>query len=54
MTSVRRGAATLATALLLFPLAAFAEAEIHIPIGAPTVSQTSSSEGDLVLLEGIG
>jgi hypothetical protein len=47
--SVRRGAATLAViTLLLFPVAAFAdEAEIHVPIGAPTASQLPSASGEI-------
>jgi hypothetical protein len=42
-SSLRRSAASLAiTALLLFPVAAFADAaEIHVPPGAPT-SQSAS------------
>jgi hypothetical protein len=48
-SSLRRGAATLAvTALLLFPVAAFAdEAEIHVPIGAPVASSAPSAQGEI-------
>jgi hypothetical protein len=47
-SSVHRGAATLALlALLLFPVAAFADAaEIRIPPGAPT-SQSAPAEGEI-------
>jgi hypothetical protein len=49
LLSVRRGAATLAVAaLLLFPVAAFADdAEIRIPPGAPTASQPPSATGEI-------
>ena len=48
-SSLRRGAATLAvTALLLFPVAAFAdETEIHVPIGAPVASLAPSAQGEI-------
>lgn len=44
-----RGAATLAVAaLLLFPIAAFAdEAEIRIPPGAPTAAQQPSTAAEI-------
>jgi hypothetical protein len=47
-SSVHRGAATLALiVLLLFPVAAFADAaEIRIPPGAPT-SQSTSAGGEI-------
>jgi hypothetical protein len=47
-SSLRRGAASLAVAaLLLFPVAAFADAaEIHVPPGAPT-SQQASAGGEI-------
>ena len=48
-SSVRRGAATLAVAaLLLFPLAAFADAgEIQLPPGAPVASPQPSAQGEI-------
>jgi hypothetical protein len=48
-SSLRRGVATLAVAaLLLFPLAAFADAgEIHLPPGAPTASQLPSAGAEI-------
>lgn len=53
-SSLRRGVATLAvTALLLFPLAAFADAaEIQMPPAAPTASQLPSAAGEIHLPPG--
>jgi hypothetical protein len=53
-SSLRRSAATLAVAaLLLFPLAAFADAgEIHLPPGAPTASQLPSAGAEIVMPPG--
>jgi hypothetical protein len=48
-SSLRRGAATLAvTALLLFPVAGFAdEGEIQFPPGAPVASPLPSAQGEI-------
>jgi hypothetical protein len=48
-SSLRRGAATLAvTALLVFPVAAFADAaEIRIPPAAPVASPQPSAQGEI-------
>jgi hypothetical protein len=48
-SSLRRGAATLAvTALLVFPVAAFADAaEIGVPPAAPTATQLPSAQGEI-------
>ncbi len=48
-SSLRRGAATLAVAaLLLFPVAGFADAaEIRMPPGAPVASPAPSAQGEI-------
>jgi hypothetical protein len=53
-SSLRRGAATLAvTALLVFPVAAFAdEAKIGVPPAAPVASPAPSAQAEIHVLIG--